>query len=126
MNPTTTKPARTPEEQAQIDQFFGRLKAVRQERAALVVPAAEALNRLVMVCAGGTGQAYKLRALLFSVWNGKPVDLLVSVSLDWEVKKNFCQVVLAFGHDEFFYDAVKFAFEQRNLFAWFQEEGESK
>lgn len=122
----TTTPQRTPEEQAAIDQFFGRMKAVRRERDALVVPAAEALNRLVAVCANGTDQSYKLRALLFSLWNGKPADLLETVTLDWELKKDFCQVVLAFGHDEFFYDAVQFAFEQRNLFAWFQKEGDSK
>ena len=114
----------TPTADPDVKAYFAKLRALRAERAALVLPAVEALDRLVVCCAGGTGQSYKLRTLLFSLWNGKPADLLESVSLDWELKKDFCAVVLAFGHDEFFYDAMEFAFEQRGLLSWFKEECE--
>jgi uncharacterized protein YukE len=109
-----------------VQEFFSRLKAQQRERAALVQPAVEALDRLVACCAGASGQSYKLRALLFSLWNGKPAELLETVSLDWTLKKDFCAVVLAFGHDEFFYRQLERAFEARGLLDWFRAEGEER
>ena len=101
-----------------------RMKGVQQERAALLQGAHEALGRLVAVCAHKTGQGYKLRALLFSLWNGKPVSLLDKLGLDWELQKDFSTVLLAFGHDDFFYEAFTHAFRERGLKDWFDAEGE--
>ena len=113
------------EMEAAKTKFLAQMKAMSLERRALIVPATEALNRLVMACGGKSGQAYHIRALLFSLWNGKPTGLLEKVNLDWSLQKDLCAVMLAFGHNEFFYDAIQFAFEQRNLFAWFKAEGEA-
>jgi hypothetical protein len=120
---TTIKFPSEEEKRALLKKVLQDLKVVRQERQALVLPAARALNRLVDCCAHKTGQGYKVRALLFSLWNGKPVSLADKLALDWELQKDFSAVLLAFGHDDFFYDAFKNAFKRAGLFDWFTAEG---
>lgn len=105
-------------------EFFARQTKVKAERLLAVDTAAPALDRLVSACAHKTGQGYKLRSLLFSMWNGKPADLTQTLGLDWELKKDFCAVLLAFGDDTFFYDRVSAAFAERGLLGWFVEEGQ--
>lgn len=82
-----------------------------------------ALNRLVAVCRHGTGQGYKLRALLYSLWNGKPASLLEVRALDSQLKMDLLTVMAAFGSPNFDYDQIKSAFVRANLFDWFIEEG---
>jgi len=125
-NATTNAVAAKPPMDPELKQFLAKVKAMQRERDALVQPAAEALARLVVVCANRTGQSQHLRALLFSLWNGKPARLNETLGLDWELKRDFCAVLLAFGHDEFFYKAVQAAFEARGLFAWFTAEGDER
>ena len=82
------------------------------------------LNKLVRVCGHKTGQSYKVRALLYSLWNGKPASLLELVTLDAEIKIGVLRVAMYFGTSEFFYDQIKDAFVVAGLFEWFCEEGE--
>lgn len=86
----------------------------------------DALENLVDACAHKTGQGYKLRALLYSLWNGKPASILEIVSLDWNLRQQFLIVCAGFGQRGFFYDEIKSAFVRRGLFDWFCEEGENK
>ena len=102
------------------------LTAIRHEKDHALPSALVALQRLADVCRHKTGQSYKVRALLYSLWNGKPANLLEIVSLDWTIRKDLLAVMLAFGHDDFFYDEIKGAFVNRGLFDWFIEEGEQK
>jgi len=97
------------------------LRIIRDEKNEALPAAIAGIHRLVTVCANKTGQSYKLRALLYSLWNGQPASLLEIVSLDWELRKDFLAVLLAFGQEEFFYDAIKSAFVARGLFDWFIE-----
>ena len=84
------------------------------------------IEELADVCAHKTGQSYKLRSLLYSLWNGKPASLNEVTGLDYELKIKLCMVILAFGTPEFFYDEIESAFVKRGIFDWFCEEGETK
>lgn len=74
-----------------------------------------------------TGQGFKLRALLYSLYNGQPASLLDVVCLDWAIRKDLGAVVLAFGFDDphgsthFFYGALKSAVQAAGLWSWFVE-----
>lgn len=110
---------------AAVQKMFAKMRQTRLERDAAVQPAKAALHRLVEVCRHKTGQGYKLRALLFSLWNGKPTSLLELVGLDWAIRQDLNLVLLAFGHEEFFYDAVSESFDLAGLLEWFTEEVEA-
>jgi len=84
------------------------------------------LTKLVTVCFNKTGQSYKIRALLYSLWNGKPASLLEIITLDHELRAALLIVMAAFGDSQFFYDEIKAAFVERGLFDWFVEEGDCK
>lgn len=108
---------------AAMREFFAGLRKANAERLLAVESARPALERLVNVCGHGTGQGYKLRSLLFSLWNGKPADLSDTLLLDWPLKLDLAAVIVAFGHDTFFYDEISAAFQSRGLLDWFIEEG---
>jgi len=78
-----------------------------------------------------TGQGYKLRALLYSLWNGKPASLFEIVALDFEIRQDLCAVALAFGFedwrgtDSFFYEQIRLAVSKAGLWHWFLEEAEA-
>jgi len=82
-----------------------------------------ALKRLVRVCSQKTGQSYKVRALLYSLWNGKSTSLLEIVTLDLRIRQDLLQVLSEFGAPGFFYDEIKSEFAHQRLFDWFIEEG---
>ena len=73
-----------------------------------------------------TGQGYKLRSLLFSLWSGKPAELNEVLCLDWPLRKDFAAVVLGWGYEDsewqFFYDAMIAELESRDLVDWFKAE----
>lgn len=107
---------------------FAGLRANNAERRAAVEIAIPALHRLCDVMAAMTGQSYKVRALLYSLWNGAPRSLLDVVDLDWSLRKDLGAVVLAFGFEQgstaFYYDALKEAVSDRGIWKWFIKEGE--
>lgn len=78
-----------------------------------------ALSQLVNVCTHKTGQSYKVRNLLYSLWNGHPTSLLEVVCLDSAIRENLLIVLESFGHPGFFYDEIKSEFVNRGLFDWF-------
>ena len=82
------------------------------------------IRELVAVCRQKTWQGYKLRSLLYSLWNGQPKSLLDVVCLDKGLKVRLLIVMMCFGDSDFFYDQVKAAFVEAGLFDWFIEEGE--
>ena len=98
----------------------------RRETIAAALPAARAgLARLVDCCANKTGQSYKVRALLYSLWNGKPAALIEIVGLDHELREALLAVLRVFGSNDFFYETVADAFKAAGLFPWFTEESEN-
>lgn len=107
--------------------FFAKLKAARHERRAACAAARPALLRLAEVLHARTGQSHTLRALLYSLWNGRPAPLIDVLTLDWPIRQDFCAVLLAFGYEDpaeqFFYDEIKSALQQVGLWDWFLEEG---
>ena len=103
----------------QLRDHFRSLRQAKAEQELAIEAAEEAIKRLVMVCANKTGQSFHLRALLFSLWNGKKAELLNVVNLDWALRKDLCAVILAFGCEPFFYDAVRDAFDRKGLLEWF-------
>lgn len=113
-----------------LDEAFVELKRIHQQRRAAADLARPALARLVAICGGKTGQSYKLRALLYSLWNGQPASLLEVVALDWAIREDLLSVVRGFGFEglacePFFYDAISNAFKKANLFDWFIQEERS-
>jgi len=121
----TAATARPSPDESTVRGLFDHWKQIQQERAEAAEAALKCLPLLVEVCAHKTDQSYILRALLFSLWNGKPVDLSDTLRLDWELKKSLCVVIVAFGTEgpvNFFYDAFTTAFSERNLMDWFLEE----
>ncbi len=112
---------------ALLEAFGAELKRTLQQQRGVIEFARVALPGLVDVCAAKTGQSYKVRALLYSAWNGQATSLLELVSLDWAIKRDVLTVLLAFGCEPgggtpaFFYDAISDAFKAAGLFEWFCE-----
>lgn len=117
------------EDKAFLEATLAAMAQKQRERLELVAPAKEALRRLVDMCGGRSGQAYKVRALLWSLYNGKPASLIECLGLDWNLRKDFCAVLLAFGFehkaDSFFYRELSAAFAAVGLLEWFKEESET-
>jgi len=83
------------------------------------------LTQLVAGCAAKTGQSYKLRALLYSLWNGKPTALIEILALDRELREALLAVLRVFGSKEVSFETVPDAFKAAGLSPWFLEEGEN-
>lgn len=83
-----------------------------------------AIQQLIAAMRQRTGQGYKLRALLYSLWNGKPASLLNIVDLDPPLRAALLAVLAVFGRHDFFYDEIKAHFVEAGLFEWFTEEGD--
>jgi len=136
--PKTHCPTPAEEEaEATLRNFFAEQKVIFEERRAAVTQALPALERLVEVLKQRSGQPYKLRAILFSLWNGKPAPVNALLGLDWSLKKDVCAVLLAFGWEDdgtafgsgrepepvnFFYDALHDAICKAGQWEWFIEE----
>ncbi len=114
------------ENAAAMREFLQREKRVNQERLKAAVMAMPALKRLCRVMCERSGQCYKIRALLYSIWNGKPVELIEVLGLDWELRQDICAVILAFGFEgqgvEFFYSELENQVRAVNQWNWFLEE----
>ena len=111
-----------------VQQALSRMHAQRHEHRLAARNGIEALPRLVDVMRGRSGQSYKLRRLLFSLWSGTPgADLSDVVCFDWEVRRDLCRVLLGWGFEDhetkFFYSALEAALRSAGLMDWFQEEG---
>ena len=94
----------TPTDQENADalkEYVARAKEVRRKCVINASLAHPALARLVEVCRNRTGQGYKLRSLLYSLWNGQSASLSAVLNLDHELREDFCAVVLAFGFESF-------------------------
>lgn len=108
---------------AVLNEMFAGLARTTKERRAAVAPAQAALARLCDVMRSGTNQSYHVRAMLFSLYNGKPASLIEVLSLDWAIRQDVCAVILAFGFEEpgteFFYGAMKAAVTAAGLWDWF-------
>jgi hypothetical protein len=107
-------------------EFHAKMRQLKTERAEAVTAACPALARLCDVMQCRSGQPYKVRALLWSLYNGKPVAMNESLGLDWEIKKDLAKVFLAFGDDSFFYDALREQVTAAGLWEWFVSEAEVK
>lgn len=110
---------------AALSAFITGQQQFIREGTGAVEAAKPALERLVAVMRTRTGQAYKVRALLYSLWNGQPTSLIEVVTLDWEIRRDFGVVLLAFGFEDgkgtsFFYDDIKNAVADQ--FQWFISE----
>ncbi len=122
-----TDPASEPIPFRLVEEFGAELKRTLRQQRGVIEFARVALPGLVDVCAAKTGQSYKVRALLYSAWNGQPTSVLDGlVGLDWSIKRDLLTVLLAFGcapggTPAFFYDAIREAFEHAGLFEWFCE-----
>lgn len=112
-----------PDEKAALERSFAKLRQINQERDECVALAKPALDRLAKMMIQRSGQAFKVRSFLWSLYNGQPVSLLEVVSLDWPVRADVCAVILAFGAPEFFYSQFKETFRTAGIFPWFCEEG---
>lgn len=85
---------------------------------------AEAVALLVECMANKTGQSYKVRNLLYSLWNGKACAALIETRcLDHELRLALCIVILNFGDPGFDYDQISDPIKAVGLFDWFIEEG---
>ncbi len=98
--------------------------ALQRRQACLI--ALPAMQRLAEVLRGRSGQPYKLRALLYSLWNGKPASLVEIVGLDWEIRQDLLLVMAAFGYEDskagLFYIAIETAIRYAGQWTWFLEE----
>jgi len=121
---------RTENTREEIREALDRLRAMTGQQRGAVQLARPAINRLVDVMRHKTGQGYKLRALLFSLWNGKPTSLSAVCGLDHQLRQDLCDVILAWGYGrgdwEFFYDAMKSAVSSAGLWDWFLEAGDGR
>lgn len=129
------------ENKAALDEFFADQRKMNAEKREAVKAAIPALERLCEVLKDRSGQPYKLRAILFSIWNGKPASLVEIVCLDWDIRKDLCAVLLAYGYDappqfegqpseksapDFFYDEIRTAITKAGQWNWFLEAGQEE
>ncbi len=128
MNTTIHIPTKE-EDAAHLELFFEARNRIKIERRAACQSALPALERLATVMCERSGQPYKVREILFSLWNGKPAALIEIVNLDWEIRKDLCAVIMAFGYEDstggLFYDAVQSAVTAAGQWDWFIEEREN-
>ena len=122
-------PPENPESKAAPDACFAALRDVQRERAAAARLAIPALRRLVATFPHRTGQSYKLRSLLWSLYNGRPADLSDMLCLDWALRKDLVAVMLGFGHEDktvrFFYAAFDEAINlEAHQWEWFAAAGD--
>lgn len=110
------------EDKAHWKEFEQEMAQLLRERVEAVIPAIAALERLGKVMTERSGQPYKVRALLYSLWNGKPASLVEIVCLDWAIRKDLLAVMLAFGADEFFYKEIQESITKAGQWEWFLEE----
>ena len=107
------------------NELFAAMRRNRDEQLEHVKEATAALDRLVAVMRTRCGQAYKLRALLYSLYNGKAASLLDVVCLDWALRKDLATVILAFGYEDrrngvsFYYDALQARVKHAGQWDWF-------
>jgi hypothetical protein len=110
--------------------LLNELKTAMDRQRAAVDLARPALARLVQVMTHRTGQGYKLRSLLYSMWNGLPTTVNDVCGLDYELRQDLGAVILAWGFGrgdwEFFYDSMKAAVSAAGLWEWFLEAGEGR
>ena len=84
----------------------------RRETIAAALPAAHAgLAKLVECCATKIGQGDKLRALVSSLWNGKPAPLIEITGLDFDLREALLAVLRCVGSDSIFFETVQDAFK---------------
>ena len=134
-NPPIHFPTAAENEAATVE-FLTAMNAQYAEHTACIPPALDALARIIATFPQRTGQSFKLRALLYSLWNGQPADLSDTLCLDWQLRKDFCAVVMAFGYEAreiapgvsdfsampcFFYKEVQDALTAAGQFDWFLE-----
>jgi len=120
------------EEEALLKAALARMHSVNHERCMEAINGVQALARLMTMLKDNhdTGQPYKLRRLLYSLWNGKPADLTDTLCLDWQLKRDFTRVLLGFGYEgkevKLFYKAIETAFRDAGLWEWFLEEADER
>jgi hypothetical protein len=82
----------------------------------------EAMALLIDCMSNRSGQSYKVRNLLYSLWNGQATGSLIELrALDGEIRFALCVVFLRFGID-FEYDDISGPIKKAGLFDWFIEE----
>lgn len=105
-----------------LDAFFADQRVIRGERAEAEEKGLDALCRLIEVMARRTGQSYKVRMLLRSLWNGSNrADLSEVLCLDWAIRKDVCAVILGFGSSRFFYDELRQCLSEAGQWGFFME-----
>lgn len=130
------------ENDAALKEFFAEQKRMRTEKAEATKAALPALERLCKVMCERSGQPYKIRALLYSLWNGQETSLSEVLGLDWDLRKDLCAVILAFGYEsgeglppqlrgpegvlDFFYKAITAALKKVGQYEWFLEAHKEK
>jgi len=72
-------------------ELLNEFKAQHDLHRAAVDLARPALARLVQVMTHKTGQGYKLRAMLYSMWNGLPTSMTDCVGLDYELRQDLAR-----------------------------------
>jgi len=78
----------TPEEDAAtLKGFFERQRAIAAQCRLVTADAKAGLPLLIDACRHKGNQSYHIRALLYSLWNGKPAKLIEVVNLDWELRR---------------------------------------
>lgn len=121
------------EARQQLADAFTRLRGIRALHVQNAERAHHALPILCDAMRHRTGQGYKLRRLLFSLWSGTPgADLSDVLALDYELRSALACVLMGWGcastptQPEFFYAALEAELTKAGLFDWFREEGGDK
>ena len=128
MNKITESPNAASTE-SPVREEINRMLEVRQKHGEAARLARRSLDTLILVMRNKTGQSYKVRAFLYSLWNGQAVSLLDAITLDYDLRRCLCDVIMAWGYEarpvdfnndqSFFYDYVKERVTKAQLWDWF-------
>ncbi|HEY1171065.1 MAG TPA: hypothetical protein VGH19_06800 [Verrucomicrobiae bacterium] len=114
------------EDQAVLQEFFKGVRECQTESKAAALAGIEALNRLIEACRHQSGQSYKIRSMLYSLFNGQPADMSDIQTLDWALRKDLTAVALGMGCPGFPDYLIKEMFKAAKLGKWFLEAQHTK
>lgn len=116
---------KTPQQLPEIVSAIQRMQATRAAHYQAAKVGQTALEQLVLVMKERTGQGYKLREMLFNLYNGRPADWSDILCLDYNLRQALCAVVLGWGYEDrevrFFYSYMQERLEAHGLFKWFAD-----
>jgi len=105
-------------------QAYDRMREATKRAMLAAQVAIGAIDRLMPVLQGRSGQSFRVRGILWSLYNGKAYSWLEIVHLDRAIKEDLAALMLGWGCPGCFYDELKAAVTAAGQWQWFTAESD--